>query len=171
MAVGGRPEISELSPSGYSPAAEQPPLASYAAISVLFAAGYGALLIAGRRSDLELPDDIGLRDLVIGGAATYKLSRLIAKDRVTSFLRAPFRRRTAGTPAGEVSEEPRGSGSQRAIGELVGCPYCLGLWIGAGLSIGFAVAPRETRFAASTLTAVAVADFLQLAHRALRQDA
>jgi hypothetical protein len=112
-----------------------------------------------------------VKDLVILGAATHKLSRLISKDKVMSFARAPFQRRERDAASGEVTEEPRGTGPQRAIGELLGCPYCLGLWISAGLSIGLAVAPRETRFAASTLTALTISDFLHLAHSAGREAA
>jgi hypothetical protein len=168
--VGNLPEVPGLSTEGYAPARERPPLATYAAISAVFASGYAALLIAGRRGDIDLPEQFDFKDLVIAGAAAHKLSRLIAKDRIMSFVRAPFRRRKRAA-SGEVVEEPRGSGTQRAIGELVGCPYCLGLWIASGISIGLAVAPRETRFATSTLAAIEVADFLQVAYKAVQDKA
>jgi Protein of unknown function (DUF1360) len=158
--------MESLSPKGYSPPETRPPLATYAALSTLFASGYLALLIASRRGRLELPEEVDFKDLVILGAATHKLSRLISKDKVMSFARAPFQRRERDAATGEVTEEPRGTGSQRAIGELLGCPYCLGLWISAGLFIGLAIAPRETRFATSTLTALSLSDFLQLAYSA-----
>ncbi len=160
--------MQSLSPKGHSPQEERPPIVAYAGLSALFASGYTALLIASRRGALDLPSEFGVKDLVILGVATHKLSRLIAKDKVMSFARAPFRRRKR-EASGQVREEPRGTGPQRAIGELLGCPYCLGLWISAGLSIGLAVAPRETRFAASTLTALTISDFLQLAHLAGRE--
>ena len=158
--------MESLSPKDYSPPDERPPLATYATLSALFTSGYVAVLIASRRGKLELPTEIGWKDLVILGAASHKLSRLISKDDVTSFVRAPFRRRERDSHTGEMKEMPRGSGSQRAVGELLGCPFCLGLWISAGLFIGLAVAPRETRFASSTLTALTLSDFLQLAYTA-----
>jgi hypothetical protein len=34
---------------------------------------------------------------------------------------------------GEVAEEPRGMGLQRAVGELLGCQYCLGQWFSAAI--------------------------------------
>jgi hypothetical protein len=155
--------------AGYASPDERPPLGPYAAMSAIFLGGCAAFLIAARRSGVELPERISTRDLVTIGAATHKLSRLIAKDKVTSFLRAPFRRyQGKGGPA-EVSEEARGEGFQAAVGELLGCPYCLSLWIAAGFTGGVVVAPRETRLATSTLAALTIADFLQIGY-ALAQE-
>ena len=152
------------SSSGERGAKEGPPLASYATLAGVFLSGTLAFLIAGRRGKIELPDDASAKDLVLIGAATHKLSRLIAKDRVTAFARAPFREIDEQPGTGEVSERPRGSGMRRAMGELLGCPYCLDLWISGGMSVAMVLAPRETRLVASTLTASAIADGLQLAH-------
>src|SRR5207244_11720732 len=105
-------------------------------------------------------------DLVLLGVATHKYSRLLAKDRVTSFLRAPFVRYEGEAGPSELSEAPRGQGLRRAVGELVNCPFCLGMWVASGLGLGFVAAPRVTRFVAGVGTALAVADFLHLAHAA-----
>ena len=148
---------------GYAPESERPPLGSYAAMSTAFLAGCIAFYASARRKD-RLPEQIGTRDLVLIGVATYKLSRLIAKDKVTSFLRAPFKRYQGKAGPGELSEEARGEGFQAAVGELLGCPYCLGMWIATGMTAGLVAAPRETRLAASTLSALTLADFLQLAY-------
>ena len=163
--------MDSLSPKGYAPPDERPPLATYATLSALFTSGYVAVLIGSRRGSLELPKEIGLRDLVILGVASHKLSRLISKEDVMSYVRAPFRHLERDSSDGEMRERPRGTGFQRAVGELLGCPYCLGLWISAGLFIGLAVAPRETRFASSTLTALTLSDFLQLAYSAAHEAA
>ncbi len=37
-----------------------------------------------------MPERIGPGDILLLGVATHKLGRLLAKDWVTSFLRAPF---------------------------------------------------------------------------------
>jgi hypothetical protein len=121
-------------------------------------------LLAARRKQLALPDRVGTRDVIMIGAATHKLSRLIAKDKVTSFLRAPFRRYQEEAGPGELSEETRGEGFQAAVGELLGCPYCLGLWTATGMTAGLVIAPRETRLATSILVALTISDFLQLAY-------
>ena len=148
---------------GYAPESERPPLGSYAAMSTAFLAGCIAFYVDARRKD-RLPEGISTRDLVLIGAATHKLSRLIAKDKVTSFLRAPFKRYEGKGGPAEVSEKTRGDGFQGAVGELLGCPYCLGLWISSAMTAGIVVAPRETRLATSVLSALTLADFLQLAY-------
>ena len=148
---------------GYAPESERPPLGSYAAMSTAFLAGCIAFYISARRKD-RLPEGIATRDLVLIGAATHKLSRLIAKDKVTSFLRAPFKRYEGKAGPAELNEKTRGEGFQAVVGELLGCPYCLGLWISSAMTAGVVVAPRETRLATSTLTALTLADFLQLAY-------
>src|SRR5215218_9561609 len=75
--------------AGYAPPSERPPLASYAGFAALFNAGAVGALLAAERAD-RLPKRVALGDLVLAGVAGHKLSRLISKDKVTSFLRAPF---------------------------------------------------------------------------------
>ncbi len=45
------------------------------------------------------------------GMATHKVSCPLTKDKVTSFLRAPFTRFQGANGHGEVEEQPRGTGS------------------------------------------------------------
>jgi hypothetical protein len=90
---------------------------------------------------------------------------------VTSVVRAPFTRFVEDTGYGEVSEEARGRGRQRAVGELLGCEYRMGRWMAAGMVIGRALAPRETRLVASTFTVYAFADALTLAYSAAQDGA
>jgi hypothetical protein len=142
------------------------PLAGYSALTATFAAGFAGSLVAARRAGRELPDGYGPWDVITVGAATHKLSRQISKDRVTSFLRAPFVRYRGSGGKGELSEEPRGRGLRLALGELLGCPYCLGQWVSAGFGVGLVTAPRLTRLLAFIYAAETVADFLQLAYRA-----
>jgi hypothetical protein len=94
---------------------------------------------------------------------------VITKDKITSFLRAPFTEYQAPGGPGEVEERPRGSGARRAVGELLVCPYCLGLWISGGMHVGLIYAPRLTRTVASTFTALTIADFLQIAYKAAEE--
>jgi hypothetical protein len=152
--------------AGYSE--EEQPLAQYAALAALFNVGYAALVVAGRS---RLPARYALEDVLLVGVAAHKLSRLLAKDRVTSFLRAPFTRYVRAEGHGEIEEEARGTGMRRAVGELAVCPYCLGLWVSGGLSLGLVHAPRVTRLAALTLAGLTVSDVLQLAYRAAEDAA
>ena len=45
----------------------------------------------------------------------------------------------------------------------------LGVWVVSAFSIGFLFAPRPTRFIASVLSALTIADFLQIAYKAAEE--
>jgi hypothetical protein len=128
----------------------------------------GAVATA-KRSGRDLPEHVEPGDVVLIGTASYQLSRLISKKKVTSFVRAPFTELEGRGGPAELEEHPRGSGLRRAMGELLVCPYCLGLWASGAFHAGLLFAPRTTRFSASVLTALSISDFLQLAYRAAEQ--
>jgi hypothetical protein len=152
--------------AGYAAPGERPPFGSYAVLTAVFNAALAAGLAGAKRSGRELPERFGAGDVVLTGVATHKLSRLIAKEKITAFARAPFTEfKEPGGPA-EVEERPRGQGWRRTIGELLICPYCLGMWISGGFNLGLVLAPRHTRFAASVLTGLTISDFLQIAYKA-----
>ena len=154
----------------YAPGQERP-LAAYAVLTAGFGATLGGALVALRAAGRELPERPGAADLVIGGIATHKVSRLLAKDRVTSFLRAPFTRYQEASGHGEIEEEPRGTGMQLAVGELLVCPYCLAQWVAAAFAVGGVAAPRTTRFVAGIYVAQTISDVLQLAYKAAEDRA
>jgi Protein of unknown function (DUF1360) len=149
----------------YAPTDERP-LRSYMLLTGAHGAAFAGSLIALRTRGHELPERITAADVLLVGIATHKLSRLIAKDRVTSFLRAPFTRFQAPGGHGEVEEEPRGHGVRVAVGELLVCPYCLAQWVATGLTVGLIGAPRLTRLLSTVLVAHTVSDFLQITYRA-----
>ena len=148
----------------HSPGQERP-LGGYALLMAAFAALAGAFSAWFRASDRELPERMSAGDLALITVATHKASRLIAKDRVASAVRAPFTRYEDDAGPGEVSESARGTGVRRAIGELLVCPYCVGMWISAAFAAGLLVAPRFTRWFAAVLTALFGADVLQIAYK------
>jgi hypothetical protein len=117
----------------------------------------------------RLPRKFGLLDRALLGIATHKLSRIVAKDRITGILRAPFVKYIRSIGAGEVEEEPRGRGIQRGIGHLISCPYCMGPWCATALGFGFLFARRATRFFAGILVSVTVSDFLHRAYAAANE--
>ena len=146
------------------------PLGGYAAIM----AGYGVLMtgaatLLARRD--RLPDGLSLKDGALLAIATHKLSRTIAKDAVASPLRAPFTRFKGAAGPGEVNEDVRGEGAQKAAGELISCPFCLDQWVASAFVIGLAAAPRFTRFLAGTFAIRAGADFLHFAYAATEHAA
>jgi hypothetical protein len=150
--------------------AQHRPLAAYGAIAAAFNGLFAAGLVAARRKD-RLPERFGAGDVALLAGATAKLSRLIAKDRVTSVIRAPFTTYEDDTGYGEVEESAQGTGFQRAIGELLICQYCVSQWVAAGLVIGHALAPRETRLVAGTFAVFGLADVLNLAYSAAQERA
>jgi hypothetical protein len=154
---------------GYAPPSERPPLLSYAALAGLFNALFAAALVAAKRNGRELPERVGAGDLVTIGVASHKLSRLISKDKVTSPLRAPFTELEEDGGPGELEERSRGEGARKAIGELLICPYCLGLWVVAGFAIGLLFAPRLTRLLAAIFSALTISDFLQIAYKSAEE--
>ncbi len=156
---------------GYAEPSERPPLLAYAATIGIFHALFGAGLLAAKRSGRELPDRVDARDVVLIGAASHKLSRLLTKEKVTAPLRAPFTELEGKGGPAELEERSRGEGARKVIGELLVCPYCVGLWIVAGFSLGLLFAPRLTRFLAAVFSALALSDFLQLAYKAAEDKA
>lgn len=160
---------SPVSADGYAPASERPPLLSYAVAIAAFNGLFAAALLVARRTGRELPERVGGGDLLIVGVASHKLSRLIAKDKVTTPLRAPFTEFEEDGGPGEVEERSRGTGARKAIGEMLICPYCLGLWVVSAFAIGLLFAPRLTRFVASVFSALTISDFLQIAYKAAEE--
>src|SRR3954447_25461946 len=100
---------------GYAPAEKRPPLTAYALTMAMFNAGFAAVLLLARRRGRQLPERFAAADLVTIGVASHKLSRLIAKDKVTSPLRAPFTELEGSGGPSELEERARGSGARRAI--------------------------------------------------------
>jgi hypothetical protein len=149
---------------GHSPDDERP-LGGYATLMGAFAALVGGFVAWFRASGREAPARMDERDLVLVTVATHKASRLIAKDRVASTLRAPFTRYEDDTGPSEVSEEARGRGLRRAVGELLICPYCVGMWVSAAFAAGLLVAPRLTRWLASVFAVLFGADVLQIVYK------
>ena len=145
-------------------------LAEYAALLVFYVASAAALTGVAIDQDC-LPSRLSLIDLGLLGVATHKLSRIVAKDRITSILRAPFVNYIRSAGAGEVEEEPRGRGIQRGIGHLISCPYCVAPWCATALGFGLVFAPRVTRFLAGILASVATSDFLHRAYLAAKKKA
>ena len=150
-----------------APDPDRPPYASYAVLVGTYSAG---LMLAGGLARLLRRDPYTntALDLAVLGAATFKTSRTISRDKVTSFVREPFVEEDAYD--GE-NEHPAGVGMRRAIGELVTCTRCIGTWSAAGLTATQVLAPRFGRLLTWSLAASAMNDFLQAGFTALTSEA
>jgi len=149
---------------------DEMPLTSYAKIMGVYNVAFAGLLLAAQSSGRRLPERIAYSDLLVLGVATYKLSRLISSDRVTSPLRAPFTEYVEPAGASEIKEKVRGTGIQRAIGDLLTCPFCLGPWVATVLAFGLVFKPRTTRLIGGVLVAATVSEFLNHATTAIKKS-
>ena len=148
---------------------EEQLLTEYATLLAFYLTSVAVLTgIAGEQK--RLPRKFGALDIALLGIATHKLSRIVAKDRITGILRAPFVSYVRSAGAGEVEEEPRGRGFQRGIGHLMSCPYCMAPWCATALGFGLLFAPRVTRFFAGILVSVAASDFLHRAYAKMEKE-
>src|SRR5947209_17955369 len=147
---------------GYSPQ-EPKPLGGYAMLTLIFNTAAAGLMVAQARSRKSLPERIPPSDIALLGLGTFKLSRIITKDKVTAFLRSPFTRYQGPAGPAEVDERPRGGGLRHAVGELLVCPYCMAQWVATGLLAAYLREPRATRAVASVFAIATVADYMQQA--------
>jgi len=145
------------------------PLAGYLSLLTVYATGTGAAVVAARALGRPVPRRFSPWELTQLAIATHKVSRMIAKDPVTSPLRAPFTTYEGVSAPSELHEEVRGHGFKHSAGELLTCPMCLAQWVATAFCAGLVLAPVPTRLALATFTAVAGSDFLQHAYVRLQQ--
>ena len=112
----------------------------------------------GRASD----DPIETRELIPLTAATFALSKAVARERIGTWVREPF---VEDEPSD--GQRPAGRGIRRAVGELVTCTRCVGAWSALGI-VGLRLAsPASGRVVTNVLAASAANDFLQAGFRVL----
>ena len=131
----------------------------YALFIGLFNAILATFLCFARRC--RTATDLTTSDLLLLGLATQKASRVLTRAKVTQPLRAPFTEVEGSAGAGEIEARPRGRGLRRGIGQLLTCPFCIGMWVASGFVYGFAFNARMTRMVASIFAVSSVADFAQ----------
>src|SRR5919201_6129632 len=125
----------------------------YAAINAV----YGVLLagVAVATRERAKRDPIRAAELLPMGAATFTVSKVIAREKIGTWVREPF------VEDASHGGEPRGRRIQRALGELVTCSRCVGAWSALGV-VGLRLAsPRAGRVVSAVLATSAVNDFLQ----------
>lgn len=147
------------------------PLGGYLTILMGYAGSVAGLLGVARLTGHRLPARVSPADVALLSVATFRISRLMTKDSVTSALRAPVTRFEEAAGEGEVNEQPRGRGLRHAVGELASCPFCASVWTVTALTAGLAFAPRLTRWVAAAATALAFSDAYQLGYAQLRHAA
>ncbi|HEY8103080.1 MAG TPA: DUF1360 domain-containing protein [Gaiellaceae bacterium] len=141
----------------------KPPYSTYAALVGIFGAGMAGVAAAAALRG-KRPEQLTALDLAVLSAATFKASRTVAHEEVLSFLREPFVR----GEAHEGDERPiEDGGARQALGELLTCSRCIGMWAAAGVVGLHTIAPRSGRLLTWSLAASGANDFLQAGFSAL----
>ena len=137
-----------------TPRSDQTPVHSsdYAALSAGWGALLGALLVAARDKGDE---PVSPAEMLPLGVAAFALAKLVSKEKVDAWVREPF---VEEHPDGR---RPKGTGMRYAVGEMLTCTRCVGVWSALGLTALRVTRPREARVVNVVLGASAVNDVLQ----------
>lgn len=151
--------------------ASTPPSASgaadYAIVEAVFAAGLAAVAALTHRREAGGDRAIPLRELPVLAAATFALADVVAKEKVSTWLREPF----VAESADHKPIHPEGTGLRYTIGELLTCTRCVGTWSALAV-VGLRTASAPAGRAVSTVLALAGAnDVLQSGFRLLAERA
>lgn len=142
---------------------ENAPLGGYSILTIVFLAVVIFLFYLAVQSGIELRERFTLMNMLLLAVATHKLSWLITKDAVLSFVRAPFAQfKGWAAPGAAMKESGRGSGLQLALGEFLTCPWCVGQWAASGFVLGFLFFPGITQVIAMIFAVLMMSDFLHI---------
>jgi uncharacterized protein DUF1360 len=131
----------------------------YAELNAAYVALLAGVVAADRRRGEAAR--LTATDLLPIGAATFALSKTIAREKIGTWVREPFVEETNG------HRRLRGTRLRRAVGELVTCTRCVGAWSALGI-VGLRVAsPHTGRVVTNVLATAALNDFMQAGFRAL----
>ena len=133
----------------------------YAALNAVFGALLTGLVIAARERAGEA-DPLTTRDLAVSGVATFALAKVIAKEKIGSWVREPFVEHEGTQP-----QRIRGRRLQRAVGELLTCTRCVGAWSALGLIALRLTSPATGRVVNDVLAVSAMNDWLQAGFKLL----
>ncbi|MBL8744428.1 MAG: DUF1360 domain-containing protein [Myxococcales bacterium] len=137
------------------------PLSHYLALMGTFVTTSTAAVAALRAAGRPFPARVPARDILLLGLATSRVSRLLTRDKVTRVVRAPFTDVTPGADPEKVDEKPRqDSDARRALGELLLCPRCVGVWAGMAFGCGYMLSPDVTRLIAGMFASATVSDYV-----------
>jgi len=133
----------------------------YAAINAVWVSLAAALVASSRRRAAD--DPITNKELIPLAAATFAVSKAVARERIGSWVREPFVDDTLG-------QKPKGGRLQRAVGELVTCTRCVGTWSALGV-VGLRVLhPEAGRTVSMVLASSAANDWLQAGFKLLTEQ-
>lgn len=104
--------------------------------------------------------DLELFDFILISLASFRLIRLFVYDGMTKFFREQFYDAKI-TKVGKVTLYKPARGPRRTISDLMGCPWCFGVWAAAVVTFFYLLTPLAY-FPVFLLAIASVATFLQL---------
>jgi hypothetical protein len=108
---------------------------------VIFAA-LNAFLISRFDDRFSALNDIGYFKLLVLGLAAFRAANILSNEVVTKPLRAPF---VDESRKGEKTvEQPKKIGFLGAMGLLIYCPSCTGVWLSAAMVYSYVFYPAPT---------------------------
>lgn len=128
----------------------------YATLTATYGSLLGTVVLAARQRGSR---PVAATELPTLGLATFALSKLVAKEKVETWVREPF--------VDEQTRRPKGRRLRYAVGELLTCTRCLGAWSSLGLVALRVLRPDEARVVTTVLATSALNDFLQTGFTAL----
>ena len=140
-------------------------MALHSMFMLLYLALFGFFLYLMDTLDIDYPSAVNSFDFLLLCLATFRITELITSDSITKFLRDPFvTRKKVRNPDGseEVKVKPEGRGIKRFIGELIICPWCIGVWIGTFLSYFYILTPGPARVFLIAISVAAGGILIQL---------
>ena len=141
--------------------------ADYAALEAVFLLGLGGVVALSRRRDRQGAPGIPRSELPTMALATFTLADVLAKEKISTWLRDPF----VVEGADHRPVAPQGGGMRYAIGELLTCTRCVGTWSALGL-VGLRTAsPVAGQATAAVLALSGANDLIQSAFRLLVERA
>jgi hypothetical protein len=132
----------------------------YAALNAVFGALLAGVIVAARERGRE-SEPLTSRDLMVTGVATFALAKVIARERIATWVREPF------VEEEEDGGKPRGKGIRHAMGELLTCTRCVGAWSALGLVGLRLTSPATGRVVTDVLAVSAMNDWLQASFKLL----
>jgi hypothetical protein len=150
-------------------AASTPPSASgpadYAMLEAVFAAGMAGLIALTRRRERDGTPAIPLDELALLALATFTLADVLAKEKISTWIREPF----VVEDADHKPVRPEGSGLRHAVGELLTCTRCIGTWSALALVALRTASPAAGRATVRVLALAGINDLMQSGFRLLAE--
>jgi len=131
--------------------------------SVFFVCVLVLALLVIRNVRGSFPSSISLFDFVLITLAAFRITRLVVYDKITRFFREWFVAKRVEEMDGQrvVVLMPLRGGVRGTIHDLLGCPWCIGIWSALAVFFCYFVFPWAW-FIIAVLAAAGLSSFIQI---------